>query len=91
LATIRVSFESTAIYWAHREMRPLRKVRHRELSSACPTRKNRVRPTARPPGHASFAVCRCGTKSGPNIHEAFLSLACALICWQSLRRRWRTA
>ena len=25
-----------------------------------------------------------------DIHEAFLSLGCALICWQSLRRRWRT-
>jgi len=26
-----------------------------------------------------------------DIHEAFLSLGCALICWQSLRRTWRTA
>jgi transposase len=26
-----------------------------------------------------------------DIHEAFLSLACALICWQSLRKAWRTA
>ena len=26
-----------------------------------------------------------------DIHEAFLSLGCALICWQSLRRMWRTA
>ena len=26
-----------------------------------------------------------------DIHEAFLSLACALICWQSLRRTSRTA
>jgi transposase len=25
------------------------------------------------------------------IHEAFLSLGCAPICWQSLRRTWRTA
>ena len=25
-----------------------------------------------------------------DIHEAFLSLGCALICWQSLRRRWLT-
>jgi transposase len=24
-----------------------------------------------------------------DIHEAFLSLGCALICWQSLRRTWR--
>jgi hypothetical protein len=23
---------------------------------------------------------------GPDIHEAFLSLGCALICWQSLRK-----
>jgi transposase len=23
-----------------------------------------------------------------DIHEAFLSLGCALICWQSLRRTW---
>jgi transposase len=26
-----------------------------------------------------------------HIHQAFLSLGCALICWQSLRRTWRTA
>jgi transposase len=26
-----------------------------------------------------------------DIHEAFLSLGCALVCWQSLRRTWRTA
>jgi transposase len=26
-----------------------------------------------------------------DIHAAFLSLGCALICWQSLRRTWRTA
>ena len=26
-----------------------------------------------------------------DIHTAFLSLACALICWQSLRKTWRTA
>jgi hypothetical protein len=25
-----------------------------------------------------------------DIQEAFLSLGCALICWQSLRRTWRT-
>jgi transposase len=25
-----------------------------------------------------------------DIHEAFLSLGCALICWQSLRRAWNT-
>ena len=25
-----------------------------------------------------------------DIHAAFLSLACALICWQSLRKRWLT-
>jgi len=24
------------------------------------------------------------------IHEAFLSLGCALICWQALRKRWVT-
>ena len=23
-----------------------------------------------------------------DIHEAFLSLGCALICWQSLRKAW---
>jgi hypothetical protein len=28
------------------------------------------------------------TKHG--IHEAFLSLGCGLICWQSLRKRWMT-
>jgi transposase len=26
-----------------------------------------------------------------DIHEAFLSLGCAVICWQSLRKTWRTA
>jgi transposase len=26
-----------------------------------------------------------------DIHEAFLSLGCALICWQSLGKTWRTA
>ena len=26
-----------------------------------------------------------------DIHQAFLSLGCALICWRSLRRTWRTA
>ena len=26
-----------------------------------------------------------------DIHEAFLSLGYALVCWQSLRRTWRTA
>jgi transposase len=26
-----------------------------------------------------------------DIHAAFLSLGCALICWQSLRKTWRTA
>jgi transposase len=26
-----------------------------------------------------------------DIHEAFLTLGCALICWQSLRKTWRTA
>jgi hypothetical protein len=25
-----------------------------------------------------------------DIHEAFLSLGCALICWQSLRKTWTT-
>lgn len=26
-----------------------------------------------------------------DIHEAFLSLGCTLICWQSLRKTWITA
>jgi transposase len=26
-----------------------------------------------------------------DIHQAFLSLGCALICWQSLRKTWMTA
>jgi hypothetical protein len=26
-----------------------------------------------------------------DIHEAFLSLSCAWICWQSLRKDWITA
>jgi transposase len=25
-----------------------------------------------------------------DIHQAFLSLGCALICWQALRKTWRT-
>jgi transposase len=25
-----------------------------------------------------------------DIHEAFVSLGCAMICWQSLRKTWRT-
>jgi hypothetical protein len=25
-----------------------------------------------------------------DIHEAFLSLGCALICWRALRKRWST-
>ena len=25
-----------------------------------------------------------------DIHEAFLSLGCAMICWQSLSKTWRT-
>jgi transposase len=25
-----------------------------------------------------------------DIHEAFLSLGCALICWHALRKRWAT-
>jgi transposase len=32
---------------------------------------------------------RCDKRA--DIHEAFLSLGCALICWQSLRKRWTTA
>jgi transposase len=26
-----------------------------------------------------------------DIHAAFVSLGCALICWQSLRKTWRPA
>jgi hypothetical protein len=34
---------------------------------------------------------RFGDDKRADIHEAFLSLGCALICWQSLRKTWRTA
>ena len=38
------------------------------------------------PGSISFDACACRYDKRADIHEAFLSLGCALICWQSLRR-----
>jgi Transposase DDE domain len=46
--------------------------------------------SAHSPGSVSFAACECGTKSGPTSTRRS-SRSGALICWQSLRRRWRTA
>jgi hypothetical protein len=40
------------------------------------------------PGSISFADCACGMTRGPTSNEAFLSLVCALICWESLRKTW---
>jgi transposase len=47
----------------------------------------------------SIRAVHGGDHTGPNptdrakrgSNEAFLSLGCALICWQSLRKTWRTA
>jgi hypothetical protein len=39
----------------------------------------------------SFRRLRVRHDKRADIHEAFLSLGCALIRWQSLRRTWRTA
>jgi hypothetical protein len=36
----------------------------------------------------SFRRLRVRYEKRTDIHEAFLSLACALICWQSLRKAW---
>ena len=41
------------------------------------------------PDSISFAAYGCHVKRA-DIHEAFLSLGCALICWQSLRQTWKT-
>src|SRR5436190_171241 len=38
-----------------------------------------------------FRRLRVRYEKRADIHEAFLSLGCALICWQSLRKRWLTA
>jgi hypothetical protein len=38
-----------------------------------------------------FRRLRVRHEKRADIHAAFLSLGCALICWQSLRRMWRTA
>jgi hypothetical protein len=42
------------------------------------------------PGLISFAACRVRYEKRADIHEAFLSLGCALICWQFLRKTWTT-
>jgi len=35
-----------------------------------------------------FRRLRVRYEKRADIHEAFLSLACALICWQALRKSW---
>ena len=37
-----------------------------------------------------FRRLRVRYDKGADIHEAFLSLGCALICWRSLRKIWMT-
>jgi hypothetical protein len=37
-----------------------------------------------------FRRLRVRYEKRADIHEAFLSLGCALICWQSLRKGWIT-
>ena len=40
---------------------------------------------------SQFRRLRVRYEKRADIHEAFLSLGCALICWQSLRKTWRAA
>jgi transposase len=40
---------------------------------------------------SQFRRLRARYVTRADIHEAFLSLACALICLQSLRKKWNTA
>lgn len=40
---------------------------------------------------SQFRRLRVRYNKRADIHEAFLSLGCALLCWQSLRRTWRIA
>jgi hypothetical protein len=47
--------------------------------------------SGRLPGSISFRRLRVRYDKRSDIHEAFLSLGCALICWQSLRKTWKTA
>jgi hypothetical protein len=56
--------------------------RHRHKSPSTAIRRSS--------GAISFAPCASATTSGADIHEAFLSLGSALICWQSLRKGWLT-
>jgi transposase len=35
-----------------------------------------------------FGRLRVRYDKRPDIHEAFVSLGCALICWHALRKRW---
>jgi hypothetical protein len=37
-------------------------------------------------GHAACSRLRYDKRA--DVHEAFLSFACALICWHALRRSW---
>ena len=39
-------------------------------------------------GLNQFRRLRVRYEKRADIHEAFLSLGCALICWQSLRKTW---
>lgn len=43
--------------------------------------------SGRSPGSISVALSACGMTSGPTSTKAFLSLRCALICWQRCERR----
>lgn len=47
--------------------------------------------SGRLPGLNQFRCLRMRYDKRADIHEAFLSLRCALICWQSLRKTWITA
>jgi transposase len=39
---------------------------------------------------SQFRRLRLRSDKRADIHHAFLSLGCALICWRSLRKRWMT-
>ena len=66
----------------------------------CNRRRNELRrqgSAATRRGERTFAwlnqFCRLRVRydKRADIHEASFSLGCALICWQSLRKTWRTA
>jgi hypothetical protein len=61
--------------------------------AAPPSSRPRVeRPRVRCGGDpVRFRRLRVRYDKRADIHEALLSLGCALICWQSLRKSWMTA